>query len=167
MTVRAVLLAPRQYLRAANPEAREVDVWLPLEEVVEAAWQHGRELDAAVLAGPVQPITEGGALRVTNNATDWVFLTHPTCTVGMELRYRIRERIGEIAFTNVFKGDREVFLARATPPLVAVESRSYRFVRMPTLNTTSDKEAFSDADAAIVVDALEELIRWWCGVSIG
>lgn len=50
---------------------------------------------------------------------------------------------------------------------MAVESRSYRFVRMPTLNTTSDKEAFSDADAAIVVDALEELIRWWCGVSIG
>lgn len=35
--VRTVLLAPQQYLRAANPEARKFDVRLALEEVIEAA----------------------------------------------------------------------------------------------------------------------------------
>lgn len=188
-SARTVLLAPDSYLRAANPEARKFDVRLSLEEVIEAARVCGRDQEADILAGALRRVAEGGALgskglyptvhaaiaaecerrghgfRVTNNATDWVFLTHPSCTVGMELRYRIKDRIAEIAFTNVFKGDREVLLARAAPPLVAAESRSYRFVRVPTLETTTDKDAFSDADAALVVDAMERLIRWWGGVS--
>src|SRR5690606_19149287 len=95
--VRTVLLAPQQYLRAANPEARKFDVRLPLEEVIEAARACGCDEDADVLAGAVQRVAEGSALgakglyptvhaaiaaecerrgqgfRVTNNATDWVF----------------------------------------------------------------------------------------------
>ena len=98
-------------------------------------------------------------------ATDWVFLTHPTCPVGMELRYRIKDRIAEIAFTGAFKGDREALLTRATPPFVTDESGSHRFVRLPPLNTTADAEEVSDADAALVADALERLIQWWGSVS--
>ncbi|HEY8483962.1 MAG TPA: hypothetical protein VIL13_05070 [Longimicrobiales bacterium] len=188
-TVRTVLLAPQQYLRAANPEAHKFDIRLPLEEVIEAASICGCHEEADILAGAVERVAEGGALgskglyptvyaaiaaecerrdnglRITNKATDWVFLTHPSRPVGMELRYRIGERIAEIAFTNVFKGDREALLARVTPPLVTAKSGSYCFVRTPTLNTTEDKEAFSEADAAIVVDALQQLIEWWRGVS--
>jgi len=190
-TVRTVLLAPQQYLRAANPEARKFDVRLPLEEVIEAARACGCSQEAEVLAGAVRRVAEGGALgskglyptvhaaiaaecerrgrgfRVTNNATDWVFLTHPTCTVGTELRYRIKDRIAEIAFTAAFKGDREALLARATPPFMTDKSGSHRFVRMPPLNTTADADEFSDADAALVADALERLIQWWGSVSNG
>lgn len=176
-------------LRAANPEAHKFDVRLPLEELIEAASMRGCHEEADILAGALERVTEGGTLgnkglyptvhaaiaaecerrdnglRITNKATDWVFLTHPSRPVGMELRYRIGERIAEIALTNSFKGDREALLARATPPLVTAKSGSYCFVRTSTLNTTADKEVFSEADAVIVVDALEQLLEWWRGVS--
>lgn len=187
--VRTVLLAPQQYLRAANPEARKFDVWLPLEEVIEAARLRGCNQEAEVLAGAVQRVAEGGALgskglyptvhaaiaaecerrgqgfRITNNATDWVFLTHPTCQVGMRFRYRIKDRIAEIVFFPAFKGDREALLARVAPPFGPDRSGGDRFVRLPPLNTTADAEEFSDADAALVADALERLLEWWGSVS--
>src|SRR5690606_2044188 len=152
--VRTVLLAPQQYLRAANPEARKFDVRLPLEEVIEAARACGCDQDADVLAGAVQRVAAGGALgskglyptvhaaiaaecerrgqgfRITNNATDWVSLTHPTCPVGMRFRYRIKDRIAEIVLIPAFKGDREALLARVAPPFGPDRSGGDRFVRL-------------------------------------
>lgn len=184
-TVRTVLLAPEHYLRAANPEATWFEVHLSLEDLVHNARTVGTRPEVEILETILRRVHEGGALgakglfpcvhaaiaaecerrgngfRITNNATDWVFFDHPLRVRGVEIRYRIADKTAELAFTTAFRGDRDAVLSRARPPLTTAESGSYKFVRAPRLITVGNKDTFSDADAAQVVDVLERLIAWW------
>lgn len=181
-----VLMAPADYLAAANPEARYFDVLLPLDEIAEAAKLKGRlagdqlsVLEAVLrrvnsgsalgakglhpdiyLAIAKECDRRGGELRITNNATDWIFFDHSSKVPGLEIRYRIGQRIAELAFTPAFRADVEALLAEVAAPFSTAVSGSYQFLRHPILPVGS-RELFCDADAPVVVNAVQSLIDWW------
>jgi hypothetical protein len=116
-TVRTVLVAPDAYLNGANPEARHFDKQISLETVLdwmtEAEKEHlapelelAREALRRVAAGLAlgakglhldlhQAVAEecerrGNGLRITNNATDWMFFDH--ISVRRVLKFGIESR---------------------------------------------------------------------------
>ena len=184
------LLAPAGYLVGANTEATWFNGRVSIEEVIEAATLHVPPDNHALntLRKIVVRFDEGGALgtnglypavhqsisrscelrgnsfRVTNHATDWVFFDHPARVPGLEIRYRIKSRIVELAFTPAFKSDVDQVMKSLGPPLVATTSGGYSFVRLPALDAIPlEASLFSPADAEVVVDSLEHLMSWWVG----
>jgi hypothetical protein len=191
--VRTILAAPRGYLAAANPESWHFGCKLALEDVLQWMADSGVDVDVAlekareglrravtgvalgakglfpsVHALLAEELTHRGSdLRITNNATDWIFLIHPSCPVGVEIRYRIRHNIPELAFTPAFQGKLAGVLAACASPLKHSESGSYRFVRSATGPVVSEGASAGRpgaADATAIADSLERLVRWWIEV---
>ncbi len=189
----AALLAPAGYLTAANTEAAWFNIRVSIEEVIEAAERvvpAGNDA-VATLKSLVARYDEGGPLgskglyptihqsisescerrcnelRVNNNATDWVFFDHPARVPGLEIRYRIKARLVELAFTSSFKGDVERLLQRLEHPLTFARSGRTHFVRLPELDAIeAGRSEMKVEEAEAIAQALEYLMNWWVTVGV-
>lgn len=85
---------------------------------------------------------------------------------GLEIRYRIREGVAELAFTNAFKGELENVLRRVPDTFAVRTSGSYTFVKAENLDLSDDARADwpTPSDVEAIVDGLEGLMEWWGAV---
>jgi hypothetical protein len=183
-----VLLAPTSYFEGANVEARHFDLSVSLEEVL--PWISDCDAPGAVLIREAldrlaagQPLGGKGLFRsmhdaiareidaralpfrVTNHATDWVFLDHPAAGKGVRFRYRIREGVAELRLDKSFSGAHT--LPGVTRPAYVVHlprntETVYRHSGLRVSDRTRAGTA-TDADVGAIVAALDELARWWAG----
>jgi len=189
--VRTILAAPASYLAAANPEASHFGHRIALEDVLDwmqdADFGEGSQALARAREGLHRAVSgvalgakglfptahslladhlarQGSSLRITNNATDWVFFDFPSRPVGLEVRYRIRHGIPELAFTPFFRGSIEHVLDACREPFEHSASGGYRFIRNVTPASISDTARAGNPtqqDVHSIVNELEHLIRWW------
>lgn len=181
-----LLLAPKAYLDGANVEARHFDVCVSLEEVL--PWVADCDARGAVLIREAlgrlaqgEPLGGKGLFRgihdaiareiearalpfrVTNHATDWVFLDHPAAGKGVRFRYRIGEGVAELRLNKSFIGTHT--LPGVTRPAFVVHlSRNAETVyRHSDLRVSNRARAGTATDEEIgaIVSALDELARWW------
>jgi len=184
--VRTVLLAPRLYFASANVEASRFDVLLALEDIVVWAGAEGAEValpirNALIRLANGRPLGAKGLyrnlhaslasesehrqlqFRITNNATDWVFLDHPVAGKGVRFRYRISSGIAELRLNKSFPGDHALpgillptFITRLSKGTETVFRHSQ--LRVATSARSGDP---SQADVSAIVTAFYELAKWW------
>jgi hypothetical protein len=188
--VRTLIIAPRAYLAAANPEVRQFDAAVSVEQVLDwmddCTLDTGQELRRRLAEGLRRAaaglptgskglfpdlhlaISERASARrnglaISNNGTDWIFLCFPCKLPGVEMRYRIRSGIAELAFTPAFKGDLTTVLQGVTAPLEVHSSGKNHHVRIRPgpLSPEAFSGAATDPDISAILDALEALAAWW------
>lgn len=124
-TALCMLVAPTAYFKSGNVELHQFDVKLPLEDL--ARWARAdMRAEAALLDETLSRIAagrtlgakglyhgihdglprhfsaSGSELRITNRATDWVFVAHPSLVKGVRGRYRISSAIAELRISRYF-----------------------------------------------------------------
>ena len=188
---RSVLVAPRSYLRVANPEVRFFDAQLAIEDMSE--WGAAAPADNRIAAclsflrEAVRRVNEQQALgakglypdlhaaiqaecdrrqnglTVSGKATDWVFLEHPARESGITIRYRIKDAVSELALKPPFRGDRDLALGACRSPFSTASSGTFKFVRAPVgaLSANARCGKCSADEVCRIVESLEALMDWW------
>lgn len=181
----SVLVAPEKYFAGANTEVRQFDALLALEEIVELAEKaesrerglivetlgriaSGRPLGAKGLHRGIHDALAAefsrrdSPLRITNNATDWVFVDHPALDKGLRARYRISEGVVELRVNKSY-GLPHTSLPKPTGGLRQVSKNTETHFKLPPLSVTpgARKDSPSEPDVRAIADAMEGLVRWW------
>lgn len=105
----------------------------------------------------------GAPFRLTNHATDWVFLDHPACGKGVRCRYRIRGGHAELRLNKKFPADHSlpgVMLPAFVERIPAGMETVYRF-RGLRVSESAKRGAPSEADVREIAAALGRLTEWW------
>jgi hypothetical protein len=179
LATRLVLVAPREYFKSANADIHHFEFKLPFEQILEWAdcsliretldrLAGKRPLGAKglfrnlheALARGLQ--ANGLPFRITNKATDWVFLDHPACGKGVRLRYRIRDGIAELRLNRSF-GKVQISGA-AVPPFITRRAAGSETIFRHNKLRVSDAARLgspTDNDIGAICSALNEITEWW------
>ena len=186
--VHSVLLAPQRYLAAANPQALYFDARVALEDALKGFTNSEREQlhGAAMLKAIVERAADGrplgtkglfpevhyplaaelrrrgSALEITNNPTDWIFLSdRDRLGKGAKLRYRIREARAEVRLRDVVSVNPRHVAAIESGMSFERNNTEVCFFRHIDVTGNARFGAPSPEDIVKVADVLESFARWW------
>jgi hypothetical protein len=183
--VSTALVAPAAYLANGNVQINEFDYSISLEEFVGWTEQLAAP-ESLYLRASLERVLEGKPLgakglyrgvhdllsdeldrrtdgfRVTNNATNWVFIDHPQLGQGVRLRYRIRDSIAEIRLNKSFGSTERIAPPQSADIACLRRGTETLFRHRPVPVSAEAKHgAPTSMDITLIADVLEHLVKWW------
>ena len=182
----SVLLAPETYFRTANAEVRQFDALIALETLVALAGNScpserelicealdriasGRPLGAKGIyrglhdALAAEFVRNGPLFRITNNATDWVFVDHPSLGKGVRARYRISEGLVELRINKAYPQPHLQLPAPGLAGMRRIAKNTETHFKLPPLAVSAGARANEPtaSDLVLIRAAMQRLVEWW------
>ena len=184
--VQSILLAPASYFGGANPEMHKFNIHMSLEELVQLAKAQaggetalinealeriatGRPLGAKGLYRNLHDAlfaefeASGSMLTITNRATDWVFVAHPSFEKGVRARYRISEGLVELRISKHFRLPHSELPVPGLADCRRVLAGTETLYKLQHLRVSNGARANTptDEDVALITSSLLRLVKWW------